>query len=781
MADTKITPESTLQEVLNYQYGTAGGSLRSIIIRNRSGECTVEPNTNVRFYNCTFSSFKSTKNNTFFFRNCTFEGNSTNFDIEGASIIADQNTTFKTKVRFKDTSLQLLENTIQATQVYENVQLFSYNCTWEPSSSSSDKAVGISADNSRLLFLGDTFSKWEEYFLKAIGKTYIKIDKPSLINTDSKPFLYLKDSAAEVWNIKKINDITSGDENTGFIKLENSQFLLNSETIFRTNSIYFDALTSYINIEKATKLISTNNSFFKTKNSTVQLNNLEQISSSSESKALFNSSGEENYFLSSVKELKSISKLFAFETINLRLMGDNTTIIQSEKDVTFTGEGKSTILINNVDTIKAVNSSIFNLKNTILDVSNTKTVEAGSRQGYVLSSSNGSSIFSNINTIKSAGSDTMRVENQSNLTLLNVQEVTGTQENVLKALSNSKILCKKINSITGSTGCLYLENSSIILKDIPTIKGDTLIDGSNSKVTIVNVETLDGDISGTNIEVKIVNTNPTGSSTVKDINLVNNSSSMKEIVFEGPVTLGKGYFENYIIRGKNVKWTDDVTLVNSIFLENINSSLQNLTLTNSILSNIKSTTGNITGDKSVVELTKGSATDISLTTGSSVIGKSTSISDITITDGAGLLAASTPSTVALSGKSSLVGIGLNNLAATFSSGDPSITGVGFFINSGGNLGLQADNEILEESNYLREKLRSEIVETAVTKISSTVGSTSVTIEPTQILEVATTKISSTVSSSSIVTETSQITLTTSALIKLKATAEITLEANTVNI
>ena len=97
------------------------------------------------------------------------------------------------------------------------------------------------------------------------------------------------------------------------------------------------------------------------------------------------------------------------------------------------------------------------------------------------------------------------------------------------------------------------------------------------------------------------------------------------------------------------------------------------------------------------------------------------------------------------------------VTATFSSGDPSITGVGFFINSGGNLGLQADNEILEESNYLREKLRSEIVKTAIIKIINIVGNSLVTIEPTQIKN------------------------KTSDLIELKATTLITIDATTVNI
>lgn len=751
---TEINNESTLQEVLDFQYSKAGGSLRSIIIRNRKGDCVVKPNVNVRFYNCTFSSFKSTENNIFFFRNCTFKGDPTNFNIEKANIIADQETSFETRIRFKNSSLQLMRTKNKASHIYENVQLFSYNSVWEPVENSED-IVGIFADNSRLILIEDRISKWAECFIKATNKSFIKIDKPSEINTNNKPFLNIKDSVIEVWNIKNLKDITQNNSENAVITLENSSFLLNSPNTLRTNGVYFDSKNSKITIEKVVKLISTNNSFFKTKDSTLIINGAEQASSSSSSLPLFKSEGQENYILKNIKELKSVSKLITFEKADIKIIGDNSNTIQSEKDVIFSGIDTSFLLIKDINTIKSINSSIFNIKNTTLNVDNINVIESTSPQGYILSSEKGSSTFSNIFSIKSSGEDLVRIENNSKLSLFNVKNIEGSGKNSIKVLSNSKVLCNNIEKIKSNEEAIYLENSEGIFKNISNIQGQKALKGISSKVKFVGVTTIEGEIEGDRLDISfIASATP---STLDKITLTGTITNLKEASFSGPMTIKEAYFENYIIRGKNVKWTDDMSLVNSIFLENINSSLQNLTLTNSILSNIKSTAGNITGDNSVIELTKGSATDISLTTSSSVIGKSTAISDIILTDGAGLLAASTPSTVTLVGKSSLVGIGLNDLTATFSSGDPSITGVGFFINSGGNLGLQADNEILEESNYLREKLRSEIVETAIIKISNIVGNSLVTIEPTQIKN------------------------KTSDLIELKATTLITIDATTVNI
>ena len=233
---TEINNESTLQEVLDFQYSKAGGSLRSIIIRNRKGDCVVKPNVNVRFYNCTFSSFKSIENNIFFFRNCTFKGDPTNFNIEKASIIADQETSFETRIRFKNSSLQLMRTKNKASHIYENVQLFSYNSVWEPVENSED-TVGIFADNSRLILIEDRISKWAECFIKATNKSFIKIDKPSEINTNNKPFLNIKDSVIEVWNIKNLKDITQNNSENAVITLENSSFLLNSPNTLRTNGV----------------------------------------------------------------------------------------------------------------------------------------------------------------------------------------------------------------------------------------------------------------------------------------------------------------------------------------------------------------------------------------------------------------------------------------------------------------------------------------------------------------------------------------------------------------
>ena len=775
---TEINSESTLQEVLDFQYSKAGGSLRSIIIRNRKGDCIVKPNVNIRFYNCTFSSFKSTENNIFFFRNCTFKGEPTNFNIEKASIIADQDTSFETRIRFKNSSLQLMRTKNKASHIYENVQLFSYNSVWEPVENSTD-TVGIFADNSRLILIEDRISKWSEYFIKATNKSFIKIDKPSEINTNNNPFLNIKDSVIELWNIKNLKDITQNNSGKAIISLDNSSFLLNSPSTLRTNGTYFESKNSKITIEKALKLISTNDSFFKTKDSNVLINGAEQVSSSSSSLPLFKSEGQENYILKNIKELKSVSKLITFEKADIKIIGDNSNTIQSEKDVIFSGIDTSFLLIKDINTIKSISSSIFNIKNTTLNVDNINVIESTSPQGYILSSEKGSSTFSNIFSIKSSGEDLVRIENNSKLSLFNVKNIEGSGKNSIKVLSNSKVLCNNIEKIKSNEEAIYLENSEGIFKNIESIQGEKALNGVSSKARFFNVINIEGDIEGDRLDISFdTHTTP---SIVKKITLKGLPNNLKEASFSGLMSIKEAYFENYIIKNKNTKWEGNVSLKNAVFSENVNSSFENIALIDSVLNNIKTRTGQITADSSVVTLTKSLSSGISLNTLSSVIGHSSIINDLILTNSAASLMTTDIPSMVLSGKSSLLGAGLSSTTATFNSGDPSITGVGLFVNSGGNLGLQADNDIISEANYIREKSRSEIIEDAVVKISNIVGNTSVVVEPTQILESATNKISSIVASSSIITEPSQIVLTSTTLIKLVATSEITLDATTINL
>lgn len=719
---TEINNESTLQEVLDFQYSKAGGSLRSIIIRNRKGDCVVKPNVNVRFYNCTFSSFKSTENNIFFFRNCTFKGDPTNFNIEKANIIADQETSFETRIRFKNSSLQLMRTKNKASHIYENVQLFSYNSVWEPVENSEDR-VGIFADNSRLILIEDRISKWAECFIKATNKSFIKIDKPSEINTNNKPFLNIKDSVIEVWNIKNLKDITQNNSENAVITLENSSFLLNSPNTLRTNGVYFDSKNSKITIEKVVKLISTNNSFFKTKDSTLIINGAEQASSSSSSLPLFKSEGQDNYILKNIKELKSVSKLITFEKADIKIIGDNSNTIQSEKDVIFSGIDTSFLLIKDINTIKSISSSIFNIKNTTLNVDNINVIESTSPQGYILSSEKGSSTFSNIFSIKSSGEDLVRIENNSKLSLFNVKNIEGSGKNSIKVLSNSKVLCNNIEKIKSNEEAIYLENSEGIFKNISNIQGQKALKGISSKVKFVGVTTIEGEIEGDRLDISfIASATP---STLDKITLTGTITNLKEASFSGPMTIKEAYFENYIIKNKNTKWEGNVSLKNAVFSENVNSSFENIALIDSVLNNIKTRTGQITANSSVLTLIKSPSSGVSLSTLSSVNGYSSIINSLTLEDsGASLITTDIPSMV-LSGKSSLLGVGLNNTTATFNSGDPSVAGVGLFINSGGNLGLQADMEVITEANYIREKARAEIEEKATTLI--TIDATTINI------------------------------------------------------
>ena len=758
MADTSnqgITPESTLQDVLDYQMSKAGGSLRSIIIRDRKGDCKIEPNVNVRFYNCTFSSLTCTKNNILFFRNCTLKGTSTSFDIEGATIIADKATSFESRCRFKNTSLQLIRSNIKATQVYTNVQLLSYNSTWTPvDTTAEDSKLGMIVTNSRIHSIKDTISKWDEFFIKASDKSFVKLDKSDIsIQGNKSALASLKNSTGELWNIAKLRNIEGKDPEISFVHLENSSFLLNSATSFMATYSIFNTLNSNLLIEKATKLVSTKSSILKTKDSKIYIENSTELSTQASDKPLFLSSGSEVYTLKGVKEVKSVSKLFKFEKADISIYGDGTTTLQSQNDLILSSStsdtDKATVRINRVASIKAANSGVFNVKNTSLNVNAVTLIESGSLGSTVLSCNNSSCIFSNITEVISKGDNAFQLEKNSALIAYGIQKVQGTNGTGIKAISNSKVLTKGVAVIEGKVAGISLENSSCIVKDTTKIIGNPVaITGDSSKIKLVNVETVEGDITGENFDVETTSTTPTISPALGKISLKGSISNMKDVFFDGPMSIGEATFENCIVKSKNATWTSTLTLKNSVFTDNINSSLQDVTLSGSILTNLLSKTKAVTGfNKSVITLSKGSSSNVTLQDFSTLLGYTTEIGDIALTASGTFLSAIKPSSVSLNGKSSFLGIGLDDLSLSFPSTDPAITAVGFFVNSGGNLGLQADDRIISEADFIKEDARQEIIEVAKIKISETVGSTSLFLDPIQLVGSATTITSFTVGAS----------------------------------
>jgi hypothetical protein len=764
MADSlkKITPESTLQDVLDYQYSHPVTPLRSIIIRDRNGECTVPKNVNVRFYNCTFSSFNCTENNTFFFRGCAFKGTSVNFKIEGANIIADGNTSFETKCQFKNTSLQLLRCKISSTQAFDNVQLVSINNTWT-GGSSGDNQVGIVAKNSRIISVRDYIENWANWFVTATTKTYIKIDSAIRVSvgrdsSSEKGFLSLKESSADIWNIKALSGISSAK--SALFKLVDSSLFINTDTVFNSDYSIFDCTNSNVSIENSKKITSTKADVVLQKDGNFSIKNVQEFSCSANGKSLFKTTGLVNIKIDNVKELKCIGKMFDFEQAYIYIFGDKTGIIQGQNDTLFSGTKASTLVLKNIDSISSTKSNLFNIVDSTLNVSTVKTITGAGTQSYVLKLLRSSATFSNINAISASGDDTFRVENSSNLSLLDVKKVENTRGNAINLLYNSKLICKQVSQIKGK---LNAESSFCIIKNCDKIIGigGKAITGNNSKLLLADIGQVSGSISGNKLDVIFYNKQTSIVSDIGDITVDASGGPSKELSFEGPLTVGKANFTNCIIRGTNVTWNGAVTLTNSYFVENISSIFkQAITGNNSYVSGIGSIHKNISlNNNSVLDIIKGSAEVVSLTDGSSISGRSSTLSSLSITNTGASIMASTLGNVTQSGKSSFLGLGLNNKALTFAS-DPSITGVSFLTTSGGNLGLQADTEVITEGNYIRQFAREEITQTAPVKISSTVNSvTSVVIEPTQITSTATALMTLSVPTSSIIINPTSVTIT----------------------
>lgn len=744
MADSskQITPESTLQDVLDYQYSHPVSPLRSIVIRNRKGDCKVPENVNIRFYNCTFSSLNTTGNNTFFFRGCTFKGTSANFKIEGANIIADSGTSFETKCFFKNSTLQLLRCKISNTQSLEDVSLVSINNTWS-AGPSGDISVGLIAKNARIVSIKDYIEKWNDLFIRATDKTHIKLDNTIRIsvgnNSSDKGLLFLKDSSAELWNIKAIPTIVGAK--VALFKLINSSLLINSESILNSDYSLFDCTNSSVFIEKSKKISSTKEDVVIQKDGIFDVKNVKEFSCSAPGKSLFNTKGTVKIALNNVKELSSVGKMFQFEKAFIYIFGDKTNTIQGQNDTLFTGSEASTLILKNISSINSTNSNLFNIVDSTLNVSDIRTIQGSGSQSYVLNLLRSSAVFSKIDSISANGDNTFRVENSSNLSLLDVKKVENNVGNAVKLLYNSKLICKKVSQIIGKQSALDVERSFCIIKDCDKIigTGGKAIVGNNSKLLLADIGTVTGNIEGEKLDVIFYNKQTNVISNIGDITIDATGGPSKELSFEGPLSVGTARFTNCIIRSTNVTWTGPVILTNSYFVENISSTFaQPITGNNSYLSGIGSTYKNITlGNKSVLDLIKSSAEVVSLTDWSSISGRSSQVSSLSITNTGASFLSSDVGPVSQSGKSSFLGLGLNNKNLTFLS-DPAITGVSFLTTSGGNLGLQADNEVILESNYIREYARAEIEETAQSRISSKVNNiSSVVIEPAQIISTST--------------------------------------------
>lgn len=775
--------QSTIQKEIDSYLNHAQFPTRSFVVLDKKGDASIPANCHIRFKNCNFNSFKATQgNNNFYFENCIFSNENEVYNLEGCSAIF-KDCNFSAKFSFTISKAEIQTSYIYKTiQVDNHSYLKSIKNIYNADIGVDDK-IGLQVDRtSRVESYFDSFNNWTEKVVSCTDKSYVKLSAP-IVEGFEKIFVECKrNSLVQIYDLK---DVTVEKLQVNFFNLDiNAAIELYGAGILKLKGKFItSAGNSSIKIRKMTGI-----------NHTGGTGPLINLDGSSVEVSEFGD--EKGNGIKSVSAPILKAKLSSFKAYNLSFIEGNSStpvfdldtselsIINSQKKDLWIFQNKlggfctalnSVIYIKNIKKIFSNSATLFDLKNTKINVINCTDMIAGAGYGitgttcsvYLSKITNATSILEFINLSKGSSIYLSTIEhlirgiyiNDSRIVAKEIKNFDGRNLSALK-INNSYVLilnCTEVKSDYSYT-ITILGNSNVNLKNISSIKSDaaaaitTSGDAAGGSINITDV----GSIEGTTTGITIKDYDLTIKNSKKDSCLIKGSStalSMSastegsyELNMEGPIELQaikSLSAENIIINGKGITYSGDVntkTCINNSTYSILGAG-KNYTDNGSVINFVRSEIGGAfnSREKSFISSIKSKfsstinlldsilKSDLSELTGftsqgSSYVGMLTKISGLISTDSSfvGQFGGSFGSAV-IRGKSTLLAGALSSGTINTASAEP-YTVTAAFSTEGGDTLLQTSNVLYNSALDYVGKFRGTYVLSVQSKITVTSAS-----------------------------------------------------------
>src|ERR1035437_4767627 len=434
----------TLQAEIAYQISPAGGRMTTFIIKDKTGNCTIPPYTNVRLINCNLQSF-SVSNSSILYIFCgslvTGQGN---FNITNSAVIVDG-----------------------ATVTLNNSSYMkSIGNTWKGINS---KIAIIATDNSRVDSSKDYWSSWGDYFWKVTSNSIIKIINASNIDHtgDAGGGLALVDGTSVVVLSHPVIPPITTNSNPLFNCTNGSRVELYNFPSLVADGVIFQLDSSRVIVRNVDSLTSNKDKIGNLTGSFIEFSNVPTFSSNS-TKDMFTAT-DSVIFFNTAKSLKAKGIALNLTQTNIRFGGSDASI-ESTSNIAIQAVN-STLFMVNLSSIKSDAAGAISLDGSAFKGTNITNITSG-YAGETITGKNSSYLtLTNIKTISGFGDSGILLQ-KSKASLLNVDTIKsqGGAGAGIKATTQSSVIGRNIGNVSGPEQGIFLDDySTLIFKGNNTI------------------------------------------------------------------------------------------------------------------------------------------------------------------------------------------------------------------------------------------------------------------------------------------------------------------------
>lgn len=763
----------TLQAEIAYQISPAGGRMTTFIIKDKTGNCTIPPYTNVRLINCNLQSLSVSNSSILYIFGGSLVTGQGNFNITNSAVIVEGVTKWNAPVTFTNSKVEFIGNCqIGATVTLNNSSYMkSIGNTWKGINS---KIAIIATDNSRVDSSKDYWSSWGDYFWKVTSNSIIKIINASNIDHtgDAGGGLALVDGTSVVVLSHPVIPPITTNSNPLFNCTNGSRVELYNFPSLVADGVIFQLDSSRVIVRNVDSLTSNKDKIGNLTGSFIEFSNVPTFSSNS-TKDMFTAT-DSVIFFNTAKSLKAKGIALNLTQTNIRFGGSDASI-ESTSNIAIQAVN-STLFMVNLSSIKSDAAGAISLDGSAFKGTNITNITSG-YAGETITGKNSSYLtLTNVKTISGFGDSGILLQ-KSKASLLNVDTIKsqGGAGAGIKATTQSSVIGRNIGNVSGPEQGIFLDDySTLIFKGNNTIvKGSTSgvsvgegcrtnisnvdtisasqgngIDnpGKHARIELKDVKTISGSAAGLSIlgADLLLDNSGIGGATITGTTGIKLSSSENlgtyKAVIVGPLSVNAGVAldaTNYQIEEQGVSWNGSVITTNCITKNTLSETSGNTTGVGSHSDQIRTVLGSLSLSKVSSMRLRGSSVNGSTSLDKSFMDLGASTANAaTLTDSFLGAFFSKIGTVSLSGLSSALGGGSQGATLNFS-GDEATSSPTAYLASTGTVGFQADNDVnMKTGNNIVFDSPNAIQYTGDADVVITVGGSSITVTPSSIVLIA---------------------------------------------
>lgn len=446
----------------------------------------------------------------------------------------------------------------------------------------------------------------------------------------------------------------------------------------------------------------------------------------------------------------------------------------------------SDIFLKYIKSISSGSSKAISLVNTVLYGSGINSLSSGS-DGATVDTDNSQFTLIDVKTIKGIGEACVAARHASKGSLVNVGEIncTGAGSPAIDIANHSAVVVKNVGSVIGQANGILLTNySSVILKGLNAVKatdsgsisvgagcrvaasqivnftcssGPAITNtGVGGRISLNDIQNISGNPFGVSLTagdfeldnsgitdqvstvsgISIKNSGPLGSYTAKIIGPVNvsgaNALEATNYVIEesGVIWSGDTFITSCIINEKLINYTGQLVVRGASYFDQISSVVSGLLTVaeNSSYNTANSSIhGNTNIENSIITALSSTFSVVDLFDRAGFTLDCGNVGDIAIEDSFIRVFADKVGTVDPYGKSTVLAGSGQGINIVFESDGPFANPIAAFTASGGDLMMQADNNVIIEGDQFYGYFRTSVVWEAQTEIICAVGTSQLSI------------------------------------------------------